>query len=434
MSDINQLNQHFFGRKELEILGQESKPPSIKINREPSKVDENYNNDTGVVGYMGNDEDLESIKYDIMDNINQKMDNFDDRIEKLLNQIQKMDANRADVVKNRADIAENTTEIGDNRSLMEENRSEIGRLQVNQDLCCSPSAPPGHGIDPDIGLFSDPGELGSDQEPQNNTCGYFFSQFPSPICSPDKPKGNNFLCSPSPCNRDLCCSSSAPPESQNDLDEKKISIATYNIGWGVIFGFSILAVFFMVKGTDDGKYKWVSPLILLTISIGIFYIFVVQNLGGGIMDIDTTNNIRLKKGEVILYSVQSLLLLVLFIVSWLRLSPMAKKWVYGIGLLIALIAGTFFYPSVYPSVIQDKIYLELDIEDDQVIEDKDVILNIKRPFMCTIVLVALLFACIILFIVSLVMTYKNRGSETESDQLSEIKKIRGLIDGRMGVS
>ena len=82
MSDLNQLNQHFFGRKELEILGQESKPPSIKINREPSKVDENYNNDTGVVGYMGNDEDLESIKYDIMDNMNQKMDNFDDRYSK----------------------------------------------------------------------------------------------------------------------------------------------------------------------------------------------------------------------------------------------------------------------------------------------------------------------------------------------------------------
>lgn len=94
MNISNQLNQKFFGRKELEILNQKPKPPSIKSIRKPSNVDENYNNDTGVVGYMGNDEDLESIKYDIMDNMNQKMNNFDDRIEKLLNQIQTMEANK----------------------------------------------------------------------------------------------------------------------------------------------------------------------------------------------------------------------------------------------------------------------------------------------------------------------------------------------------
>lgn len=94
MNISNQLNQKFFGRKELEILNQKPKPPSIKSIRKPSNVDENYNNDEGVVGYMGNDEDLESIKYDIMDNMNQKMNNFDDRIEKLLNQIQTMEANK----------------------------------------------------------------------------------------------------------------------------------------------------------------------------------------------------------------------------------------------------------------------------------------------------------------------------------------------------
>lgn len=94
MDISNQLNQKFFGRKELEILNQKPKPPSIKTIRKPSDVDENYNNDEGVVGYMGNDEDLESIKYDIMDNMNQKMNNFDDRIEKLLNQIQTMEANK----------------------------------------------------------------------------------------------------------------------------------------------------------------------------------------------------------------------------------------------------------------------------------------------------------------------------------------------------
>jgi len=94
MNISKQLNQKFFGRKELEILNQKPKPPSIKTIRKPSDVDENYNNDEGVVGYMGNDEDLESIKYDIMDNMNQKMNNFDNRIEKLLNQIQTMDANK----------------------------------------------------------------------------------------------------------------------------------------------------------------------------------------------------------------------------------------------------------------------------------------------------------------------------------------------------
>jgi len=94
MNISKQLNQKFFGRKELEILNQKPKPPSIKTIRKPSDVDENYNNDEGVVGYMANDEDLESIKYDIMDNMNQKMNNFDNRIEKLLNQIQTMDANK----------------------------------------------------------------------------------------------------------------------------------------------------------------------------------------------------------------------------------------------------------------------------------------------------------------------------------------------------
>lgn len=123
MDISNQLNQKFFGRKELEILNQKPKPPSIKTIRKPSDVDENYNNDEGVVGYMGNDEDLESIKYDIMDNMNQKMNNFDDRIEKLLNQIQTMEANKDKL---------NRLELGQDSLLrvVEEEENEIEAVGV----------------------------------------------------------------------------------------------------------------------------------------------------------------------------------------------------------------------------------------------------------------------------------------------------------------
>ena len=91
-------NQVMFGHREWSILadnntplpvGPDNKPlidkPLIKETdkREPSEVDKNIEEDSGIVGYMGDDEDIEQAKYDVMSLITDKIGGLDTQLERM---------------------------------------------------------------------------------------------------------------------------------------------------------------------------------------------------------------------------------------------------------------------------------------------------------------------------------------------------------------
>ena len=90
-------NQVMFGHREWSILAENNTPlpvgpdnqplvdkPLIReLKREPSKVEENVEEDSGIVGYMGDDEDIEQAKYNVMSLISDKIGGLDTRLERI---------------------------------------------------------------------------------------------------------------------------------------------------------------------------------------------------------------------------------------------------------------------------------------------------------------------------------------------------------------
>lgn len=93
-------NQVMFGRREWAILADNNKPlpvspdnkplvdkPLIIEDRKPSEVDQEYTEDQNVIGYMGDDEDIEQAKYDVMSMINDKIGGLDNRLDRMNKEI-----------------------------------------------------------------------------------------------------------------------------------------------------------------------------------------------------------------------------------------------------------------------------------------------------------------------------------------------------------
>jgi chromosome segregation ATPase len=80
------------GNRALSILSQENYPvedkPTIINYRQPSEVDEDIEDDYGIVGYMGEDEDIEQAKYDVMSMLSDQFTGFDNRIESMKQQLE----------------------------------------------------------------------------------------------------------------------------------------------------------------------------------------------------------------------------------------------------------------------------------------------------------------------------------------------------------
>lgn len=96
-------NQVMFGRREWSILTDNNKPepiekegrpladkPLVVEDRKPSEVDNEYNGGPNIVGYMGDDEDIEQAKYDVISEVNNKFTTLDDRIIKISSEIEEM--------------------------------------------------------------------------------------------------------------------------------------------------------------------------------------------------------------------------------------------------------------------------------------------------------------------------------------------------------
>jgi hypothetical protein len=91
-------NQVMFGHREWSILADNNTPVPVgpnnqplvdkplikeKREREPSEVDKNVEEDSGIVGYMGDDEDIEQAKYNVMSLISDKIGGLDNRLERI---------------------------------------------------------------------------------------------------------------------------------------------------------------------------------------------------------------------------------------------------------------------------------------------------------------------------------------------------------------
>ena len=113
-------NQVMFGHREWSILadnntplpvGPDNKPlidkPLIKgiDKREPSEVEKNIEEDSGIVGYMGEDEDIEQAKYDVMSLITDKIGGLDTQLERMNQELALL------IGKNKANINELRSEF-----------------------------------------------------------------------------------------------------------------------------------------------------------------------------------------------------------------------------------------------------------------------------------------------------------------------------------
>ena len=89
--------QVMLGNRALSILSQENYPvedkPTIINYRQPSEVDEDIEDDYGIVGYMGEDEDIEQAKYDVMSMLSDQFTGFDNRIESMKQQLEDINRN-----------------------------------------------------------------------------------------------------------------------------------------------------------------------------------------------------------------------------------------------------------------------------------------------------------------------------------------------------
>ena len=95
-------NQVMFGRREWSILADNNKPLPVgpdnqpltdkplvvEKERQPSETDQEYNEGENIVGYMGDDEDIEQAKYDVMSMIGDKIGGLDNRLERLNQELQ----------------------------------------------------------------------------------------------------------------------------------------------------------------------------------------------------------------------------------------------------------------------------------------------------------------------------------------------------------
>ena len=113
-------NQVVLGKREWLILTDNNKPkpvekdgqplsdkPLKKKLRESSGVDEEYNNDENVVGYMGDDEDVQQAQYNVMSLIENKIGNLDNEIDRITRELDILvQKNKDEIQKNKDDIEE----------------------------------------------------------------------------------------------------------------------------------------------------------------------------------------------------------------------------------------------------------------------------------------------------------------------------------------
>ena len=114
-------NQVMFGHREWSILADNNTPLPVgpdnqplvdkplvreqREKREPSKVDENVEEDSGIVGYMGDDEDITQAKYDVMSLISDKIGGLDTRLERINQELKVLiDSNERDITELRSEF------------------------------------------------------------------------------------------------------------------------------------------------------------------------------------------------------------------------------------------------------------------------------------------------------------------------------------------
>jgi hypothetical protein len=113
-------NQVMFGHREWSILAENNTPlpvgpdnqplvdkPLIReqAKREPSKVEENVEEDSGIVGYMGDDEDIEQAKYNVMSLISDKIGGLDTRLERINQELSVLiNSNERDITELRSEF------------------------------------------------------------------------------------------------------------------------------------------------------------------------------------------------------------------------------------------------------------------------------------------------------------------------------------------
>jgi len=111
-------NQVMFGHREWAILSNNNTPlpvgpdnlplvdkPLVRKKREPSKVDENVGDDSGIVGYMGDDEDIEQAKYNVMSLISDKIGGLDTRLERINQELSVLiNSNERDITELRDEV------------------------------------------------------------------------------------------------------------------------------------------------------------------------------------------------------------------------------------------------------------------------------------------------------------------------------------------
>ena len=111
-------NQVMFGHREWSILADNNAPlpvgpdnqplvdkPLVREKREPSKVDENVEEASGIVGYMGDDEDITQAKYDVMSLISDKIGGLDTRLERINQELKILiDSNERNITELRSEF------------------------------------------------------------------------------------------------------------------------------------------------------------------------------------------------------------------------------------------------------------------------------------------------------------------------------------------
>jgi len=130
--DLHYNKQHMFGNKELEILKQdnyriENKPLQMNYKmREPSKVQEDMDEDSGIVGYMGDDEDIEQAQYNVMSLLTDKLGGVDDRIDKLLQQTETVKQNKEKLERLEREYNSLRVELTREEEFIEDELDELG--------------------------------------------------------------------------------------------------------------------------------------------------------------------------------------------------------------------------------------------------------------------------------------------------------------------
>ena len=129
--DLHYNKQQMFGNKSLEILEQDdytiNKPTEIKY-REPSKVDTDAPTDQGIIGFMGDDEDIEQAQYNVMSLLTDELDKIGDKIDKINSDIETMEANKDELNELKAEYDDLDKELEVEESLIE---AELSGGEIN---------------------------------------------------------------------------------------------------------------------------------------------------------------------------------------------------------------------------------------------------------------------------------------------------------------